>query len=113
MRVYKPPRDGNTILMTPQALLPALFVPLILFGVYRRVRRTFGQQPVQPKRMIFRIVLMCALAVAMVMVARHDGALLAAAAEGLALGGILAAVGLRLTQFETNPQGRFYTPNAY
>ena len=99
--------------MTPQALLPALFVPLILFSVYRRARRTFGRQPVQPKRMIFRIVLMGALATAMVLVARHDGALLAATAYGLALGGILAVVGLRLTGFETNAQGRFYTPNAY
>ncbi|MEP7244045.1 MAG: DUF1453 domain-containing protein [Gammaproteobacteria bacterium] len=99
--------------MTPQALLPALVVPLILFGVYRRIRRTFGRQPVQPKRMIFRIVLMCAVATALVLAASHDGALLAVSAEGLVLGAILAAAGLRLTQFETNAQGRFYTPNAY
>ncbi len=99
--------------MTPQALLPALVVPLILFGVYRRLRRTFGRQPIQPKRKMLRITLLSAIGAALTISAWHDPGLFEAALAGLALGAAFGGLGLRLTQFEGTAEGKFYTPNVY
>jgi hypothetical protein len=99
--------------MTPQALIPALLVPLIGYRVYRRFRTSFGRQPVQPKRMILRVVILSAIATAFLLVALNQITVIGAGVAGLALGGILGAVGLRLTRFELGPEGNFYTPNPY
>src|SRR6266478_4742703 len=46
-------------------IFPFLFAALIVFALYRRLRRSFGRQPLRPARMILRIVLItvagCAL----------------------------------------------------
>src|SRR4051812_39688388 len=42
--------------MTAAALAPAGFAVLVALMYYRRFRRLFGRQPVQPARMKFRIV---------------------------------------------------------
>jgi hypothetical protein len=47
------------------------------------------------------------------LVSRHRPVALAALAASLALGGLLALYGLRLTRFERTAQGLFYTPNPY
>jgi hypothetical protein len=100
--------------MTPQALIPALLVPLIGYRLYRRFKTTFGRQPVQPKRMIVRAVILSAVATAFLIVASTQLTLIGSAAAGLALGGIVGVIGLRLTQFVLGtPEGNFYTPNAY
>ncbi len=99
--------------MTPQALIPALLVPLIGYRVYRRFRTSFGRQPVQTKRMILRIVILSAVATAFLLLALNQITVLGAGVAGLALGGIAGAVGLRLTRFELGSEGNFYTPNPY
>lgn len=99
--------------MTPQALVPALLVPLIGYRIYRRVRKTIGRQPIEPKRMIVRIVVLSAAATAFLLLTFRDTALFGAVAGGLVLGVIVALVGLHLTQFELSAQGSFYTPNRY
>jgi hypothetical protein len=99
--------------MTPQVLIPALLVPLIGYRVYRRFRTSFGRQPVQTKRMILRVVILSAIATAFLLVALNQITVIGAGVAGLALGGMLGAVGLRLTRFELGPEGNFYTPNAY
>jgi hypothetical protein len=100
--------------MTPQALIPALLVPLIGYRVYRRFRSSFGRQPVQPKRMMVRAVILSAIATAFLILASTQLTLIGAAGIGLALGAGLAFVALRLTKFELGqPEGNFYTPNAY
>ncbi|MEP7042924.1 MAG: DUF1453 domain-containing protein [Dokdonella sp.] len=98
--------------MTPNALVPAAFAVLIAFSLYRRFRRLFGRQPVQPTRIKFRIALLL-FAGAFVLLRgllQMDVAL--AAAAGLAGGIALAFLGLRWTVFEATPQGRFYTPHS-
>ena len=86
---------------------------LIGFAIYRRVRRTIGRQPFQPRRMQMRmIVLGVAGAIALAFSFRNievGGAMLAGIAGGAALG----IFGLRHTKFETTPQGQFYTPHTY
>ena len=99
--------------MTPQALIPALLVPLIGYRVYRRFRTSFGRQPVQTKRMILRVVILSAIATAFLLLALHQITVIGAGVAGLALGGMLGAVGLRLTRFELGSEGNFYTPNPY
>ncbi|HVY80999.1 MAG TPA: hypothetical protein VG994_08470 [Steroidobacteraceae bacterium] len=99
--------------MTPQALIPALLVPLIGYRVYRRFRTSFGRQPVQTNRLVLRIVLLSAIATALLLLSLSQVELLAAAAVGLALGGIVGVIGLRLSTFEHTPEGSFYTPNRY
>ena len=99
--------------MTPQALIPALLVPLIGYRLYRRFRTSFGRQPVQPKRMIVRIVIFSAIATASLIFSFSQLTLLGAAAIGLALGGILGVFGVRLAHFEHTAEGNFYTPNPY
>jgi len=97
--------------MTAAALAPAGFAILIALMYYRRFRRLFGRQPVQPARMKFRIVFL--LFVGALLLARAVLGLEAglAVATGLGAGIALAWLGLRLTTFETTPQGRFYTPH--
>jgi hypothetical protein len=94
-------------------LVPTLvLVPLVGFMLYRRLRRTFGRQPVTPWRMILRIVLLSAICVVLLASSSLSSALVAASG-GLALGVVLALVGLRHTSFEVTAAGRFYTPNKW
>jgi len=98
--------------MTPNAVVPAVFALLIAFSLYRRFRRLFGRQPVQPMRMKFRVALL-SLAGAFVLLrglAQVD--VLLAATAGLAVGIVLAFLGIKWTQFESTPQGSFYTPHS-
>ncbi|HKT74723.1 MAG TPA: hypothetical protein VJQ47_17695 [Steroidobacteraceae bacterium] len=100
--------------ITPHALLPALLVPLFLLSLYRRLRRNFGRQQVKPKRMTVRVVILIAIAVITLSAThQHDPRLIAGGLAGLAIGAALATLGLRLTRFESTPQGEFYTPNGY
>jgi hypothetical protein len=44
--------------MNPKILMPILVTALILWAVYRRMRRSFGRQAVNPLRMWFRVGLL-------------------------------------------------------
>ncbi|MGA8277870.1 MAG: DUF1453 domain-containing protein [Rhodanobacteraceae bacterium] len=100
--------------MTPTAHAPILVVPLILFAIYRRVRRNFGRQPVRPGRMKTRIVLFAVIGLLVLLPAFLSPRLAGAAAIGLLAGAFLAVAGLHLTHFETDPDGhRWYTPHGY
>ncbi len=99
--------------MTLQALAPAVFAVLVVAALYyRRMRRLFGRQRVQPTRMKFRIVFLLFVGALLLLrgMAHADSAAVAMAA-GLAGGVALALLGLKLTRFETTAQGRFYTPH--
>jgi hypothetical protein len=102
--------------VTPQLttwVLTLIFVPLIGLALYRRVKTTFGRQPVRPIRMLVRMVLLIALAIVLLAGSPPSTAGAAGAVAGLAVGLGLAVVGLRFTKFETTPQGRFYVPNGW
>jgi cytochrome b561 len=64
--------------------------------------------------MITRIVILSVVAVLFLALSFTHLMTLGAAALGLALGGIVGVIGLRLTTFELGtPAGNFYTPHAY
>ncbi|MBA8882324.1 DUF1453 domain-containing protein [Dokdonella fugitiva] len=97
--------------MTPTALAPAGFAMLIVFMLYRRFRRLFGRQIVQPARMRARIAMLVVVAVLLMLRGARDPAMALALTLGFGAGALLAVVGLRLTTFETTPEGRSYTPH--
>ena len=90
----------------------AVLVPLVAFALYRRVRRTFGRQPVTPKRMIARMALFSLVSVVfLVLFPTPSG--FAFAAVGAALGGVLASYGLRHTRFDVTAADKGYTTNPW
>jgi drug/metabolite transporter superfamily protein YnfA len=97
--------------MTPAALAPAGFAVLIALLYYRRFRRLFGRQTVQPKRMKFRIAVLLVIGALLLLRGVFDSRGGLAVAAGLGGGVALAWLGLRLTTFETTPRGKFYTPH--
>ena len=99
--------------MTPTNFIPPLVVSLVVWRVYRRVRRNIGRQPLQPKRLVLRIAIFTFIAVMLAVMARESANVLMGFAGGILLGVPLALVGLYLTRFEVTPEGKFYTPNTY
>ena len=99
--------------MTPQ-MIYALMIPLMAFAVWRRVRGTFGRQPVRRKRMIGRIVFLSAILAVFALGGLHNPVLLEGLLGGALAGAALGLVGLRLTRFERDAAGNdLYLPNAW
>lgn len=92
-------------------VVPILFGGLFAWGIYRRIRRSIGQQKLRPGRSVFSIVIFSVVSTLLLASALHDARLLAGIGGGLLLGVPLGFLGLRLTQFETTPEGHFYTPD--
>jgi hypothetical protein len=100
--------------MDPKLITPILFAALVTWGILRRVRRSFGRQPVHVKRIWLRIgVLTLVGGLVLVTSATRNAQTLAALVAGITCGTALAYVGLRHTRFEVTPEGRFYTPHTY
>jgi len=95
------------------SIAPFVLFPILALGLYRRFRRNFGRQPVQPRRMALRAALLALVAVGLAVLAYLKPGLGGGAFAGVLLGVGLGMVGIRLTQFETGPEGRWYTPNPY
>jgi hypothetical protein len=96
----------------------AAIAALVLFALYRRFRRLFGRQPLQPARLKARVVALAAIAGLFALRGLHSPDFAAAVFGGGVLGGgvlgaALAWFGIRLTRFEATPQGVFYTPSGY
>lgn len=94
-------------------ITPYLIAALVVWGIYRRLRRSFGRQRVREGLMWLRIGVLTALAVAIAIITAHDVRALAALVGGIAGGAALGYVGLRYTKFEVRSDGRFYTPHTY
>ncbi len=99
--------------MDPKLITPILFSALIAFAIYRRIRRNIGRQALDPARLTWRIALFAILGAMFVFVSLRDMNLFGAMLAGVCGGGALAWFGLRHTQFEVTPEGRYYTPHTY
>jgi hypothetical protein len=99
--------------LNPNSIVPVVVVSLLAFRMYGRVRRNIGRQPMQPKRMIAFIIIFAAVTCLLSVISFLYPHLFLGLGGGLALGALLALVGLRLTRFEATPEGHFYTPNPY
>jgi hypothetical protein len=99
-------------MLSPPAI-PILFAGLIVWSLYRRVRRNIGRQPLHPRRAITSIVILSLVSVLIIGTASQNTNLLLGFGGGLLPGMLLGMVGLRLTRFETTAEGHFYTPNTH
>jgi hypothetical protein len=100
--------------MAPQLLMPLIMAPLMLFGVWRRIRRTFGPQPIQRKRMMLRIGFLALAGVLIGSLGLVNLLLLEGLLGGVAIGVVLGLLGLNLTRFERNAAGAdVYIPNPW
>jgi len=93
--------------------LPILMVCLFVWGGYRRVRRNIGQQPLRPRRAITSLIILSVISVVILSLSLSNARLLLGFGGGLLPGALLGFLGLRLTRFETNAAGHFYTPNTH
>ncbi len=93
-------------------IVPVLVVLFILWRIYIRMRRSFGRQRVQPRRMTVRITLLALIGI-LVLGASPNLWALGAVLAGAACGALLGLLGLRHTQFQSTSEGRFYTPHTY
>ena len=114
MRPARSTRDPSPVSAQVHALPLAAVTVLLMFSLWRRARRLIGRQPVRPKRMVLRLVLLCAVAAVVLpaSIARFPP-LADGVAIGVAVGFALALLSLRLTRFEFGPQGPTYIPNLY
>ena len=90
-----------------------LLTALVLFVMYRRFRRSFGHQPLRPRRMIFRIAALTVIAALLLPGASLSITWVAALAGGLGVGVVLAVWGIRHTRFERRDGTLFYVPHTY
>jgi hypothetical protein len=98
---------------SPSTIMVLVFVPLVIWRVYSRIRRMVGRQRLSKIRPWITLTVF-PLIVAMLALAglRHPERL-TLLAGGLAVGTMLAVYGMRRTKFEITPQGYYYTPNAH
>jgi hypothetical protein len=99
--------------MTSPSVMPILFGGLMAWGIYRRIRRSIGRQPLRPRRIIVSIVILSVISIVIFSLSLLLPKLMLGLGGGLLLGALLGFVGLRLTKFETTEAGHFYTPNTH
>ncbi len=84
---------------------------LVVFLIYRRVRRNVGRQPVSMKRLWIRVGILTAICLAILFQASVHMNNWLGAGVGALIGVAVAIYALRRTVFETTPEGNFYTPH--
>ena len=92
----------------------AIFMALlVVFLIYRRFRRSFGQQLLQPVRMQVRIGVLILIGALLLPVAVKSAAFLFAMLGGLAAGVALALWGGAQTRFLEIDKRLYYVPHTY
>jgi hypothetical protein len=90
-----------------------LIAVLVVFIVYRRFRRNFGQQPLRPVRMQVRAVLLLVVGSLLLPSALRSTAFIAGLLGGAALGIGLALWGAARTRFVRTAGQLYYVPHTY
>lgn len=86
---------------------------LVMFAIYRRVRRNFGRQPIRPKRTWARVAIFVVLTLVVALSTVRDVRVGEGLLGGLLGGAALGLLGLRLTRFDISGQRDFYTPDPW
>jgi hypothetical protein len=92
---------------------PLLLAALVVFGVYRRFRRTFGRQVLNRARMIARIAVLAVIGCTFLPLALRSGQFLTAEIAGVALGIGLGLWGAERTRFLMHGDRLHYVPHTY
>ncbi len=99
--------------MDLRQVTPYLIAALVVWSIYRRMRRSFGRQRVRDGFLWLRIGILTLLAALIGTQVARDVDLLGILLAGIAGGVVLGYFGLKHTKFEVTPEGRFYTPHTY
>jgi hypothetical protein len=97
----------------PSVLAPFAIGALILWRFYSRVRRMVGRQKLSNVRPWITVCVFPLLAVFLAAASYTKPLLLLPLLGGIAVGVALGIYGLRVTRFESAPEGLFYTPSAH
>ena len=92
---------------------PFLIAALAVFVIYRRLRRSFGQQQLRRVRMQVRIVMLLIVGCLLLPVAWRSAEFLSAVLAGVAAGVALALWGAARTRFLKIDQQLYYVPHTY
>jgi len=92
---------------------PFLIAALAVFMIYRRFRRSFGQQQLRPVRMQVRIVVLLIVGCLLLPVAWRSTQFLSAVLAGVAAGIALALWGAARTRFLKIDHQLYYVPHTY
>lgn len=92
---------------------PFLLAALLVFAIYRRLRRSFGRQVLSPPRMILRMVLLAAITVLLLPLALRSTPFLSAELAGAALGIAMGVWGAERTRFQMYGERLHYVPHTY
>jgi hypothetical protein len=90
-----------------------LIAILVLFVIYRRFRRSFGQQPLRPVRMQVRIVLLLVIGCLLLAAVFRSPAFMSAVLAGIVAGVALAMWGAARTRFLRVSGQLYYVPHTY
>ncbi|UPG94811.1 DUF1453 domain-containing protein [Luteibacter aegosomatissinici] len=85
---------------TTPALVPVAMAGLMVWVVYRRVRRNFGRQTIHTRKMAIRVGLFVLVSCLLMTIGFASIRLAEGALAGLIVGAALGMVGLKLTRFE-------------
>ncbi|MEP6908740.1 MAG: hypothetical protein ABI858_12290 [Pseudoxanthomonas sp.] len=99
--------------ITLPALTPYLATAGIGWLYYRRIRRSFGRQPWQPKRTVARLALVSLVSLALLAAAIYLPHVGPGIGIGALVGAVLGAFGLRHTHAQVIDGLRYYTPNPW
>ena len=92
---------------------PFLIAALAVFVIYRRLRRSFGQQQLRRVRMQVRIVMLLIVGCLLLPAAWRSAEFLSAVLAGVAAGVALALWGAARTRFLKIDQQLYYVPHTY
>jgi hypothetical protein len=92
---------------------PFLAAVLVLFVIYRRFRRSFGQQPLRPVRMQVRIALLLVVGCLLLPAVFRSAAFMSAVLAGIVAGVALAMWGAARTRFLRVSGQLYYVPHTY
>jgi hypothetical protein len=86
---------------------------VVVFLIYRRLRRSFGRQPLRPVRMLVRIILLLIVGCLLLPAAFHSTAFMSGVLVGTVAGVSLAMWGVARTRFLRVSKQLYYVPHTY
>ncbi len=103
----------NVFPVSTHALWMSALAVLIVWRIYRRVRRQIGRQDLKPRRLWLTAVFFPLVLVLATLPSLDDLRVVEAVVAGVVLGTMVGLVGLKLTRFEVTEKGHCYVPNTW